>query len=82
MPSKLLTSTVTPNFDRVSQINVKNLGAPQFKIGNLSQKLFSLKYFLLYKKKIKTGATVCFAHFSSCWFLPVEVRCFNHIYPT
>jgi hypothetical protein len=40
IPSKLLTSTVTPNFDRVSQIIVKILGVPQFKMGNLSQKLF------------------------------------------
>jgi hypothetical protein len=53
LPSKLLTSTVTPNFDRVSQIIVKILGAPQFMIGNLSQKLFSLKYFSLYKKKLR-----------------------------
>ncbi len=45
IPSKLLTSTVTPNFDMVSQIIVKILGAQQFEIGNLSQKLFSLKYF-------------------------------------
>jgi hypothetical protein len=32
---------------------MKILAGPQFKIGNLSQKLFSLKYFSLYKKKLK-----------------------------
>ena len=31
---------------------MKFLANPQFKIGNLSQKLFSLKYFSLYKKKL------------------------------
>ncbi len=46
IPSKLLTSTVTPNFDMVSQKIVKILGAQQFKRGNFSQELFSLKYFL------------------------------------
>jgi hypothetical protein len=46
VPSKLLTSTVTPNFDRRLQIFKKIVGASWFKIGRLSQKLFSLKYFL------------------------------------
>ncbi len=45
VPSKLLTSTVTPNFDRVSQNTMKILAGPQFKRGNRSEKLFSLKYF-------------------------------------
>jgi hypothetical protein len=37
----------------VPQKVVKILGAHQFKIGNLFQKLFSLKYFSQYKKKLR-----------------------------
>ncbi len=32
---------------------MKILAGPQFKMGSLSQKLFSLKYFSLYKKKLR-----------------------------
>jgi hypothetical protein len=45
LPSKLLTSSVTLNFDRGSQKIKKILGASRLKKGILSQKLLSLKYF-------------------------------------
>ncbi len=40
VPSKLLTSTVTANFDRGSQKLKKIVGATWFKIGRLSQNIF------------------------------------------
>jgi hypothetical protein len=45
IPSKLLTSTVTHNFDRGSQKFKKIVGASRLKKGIRSQKLLSLKYF-------------------------------------
>ena len=48
---------------------MKILAGPQFKMGSLSQKLFSLKYFSLYKKKIKTGSVFVlhiFLHVGFC----------------
>ncbi len=67
-PSKLLTSTVTHNFDRGSQIFKKIVGTLRLKKGILSQKLSSLKNCWKCPKKCMMVVTLCFLHFSLCWF--------------
>jgi hypothetical protein len=68
VPSKLLTSTLTPNFDRGSYTFFKNC------ICFMAQEWASLSkanksgIFLEMQKKLKVGVTVSFVHFSSCWF--------------
>jgi hypothetical protein len=37
-------------------------------------KAFQSEIFFAMQEKIKIAITVCFVHFSLCWFLPVEVR--------
>jgi hypothetical protein len=74
VPSNLLTSTMTPNFDRWSQRIKKIVGASRLKKDTLSLKLLSLKYILKCPKKFKMVVNLCFLHFSLCWFQPVEIR--------
>ncbi len=48
-------------------------------------KAFQCEISFAMHEKIKMGVTVCFVHFSECWFLPVEVRFrkmrYNHTFP-
>jgi hypothetical protein len=80
LPSKLLTSTATHNFNRGSQNFVtKIVGVSRLKRGILSQKLSSLKYYFRKGKKLtkETNERVTEQKQSGQFFLyenPVEVR--------
>ncbi len=68
IPSKLLTSTMTPTFNRWSQRIKKIVETSRLKKDTLSLRLLSLKYILKCQKKFQMVVNLCFLHFSLCWF--------------
>ncbi len=75
IPSKLLTSKVTP---------ITSTGGPKYfkklytsfmvQYRQPLSKAFQSEISFAMHEKTKMDVTVCFVHFFECWFLPVEVR--------